>query len=169
MSDKCKVCGQDQNVEEPVKLSNLIQAQMYIAEALYGNQDESIAKMQELVTLLGIKEDETVLDAVFRYIGERQKLETKLNSLINSTQYSKITDFCDLMTYEEFLSGCKHGPVFTDYDGIGYLVVTLEDGTMRETNIEASPSTFLGYEKDEMLRYWDVDPKLVTHVAWYNK
>lgn len=64
-----------------------------------------------------------------------------------------IPDYGDLMTKEEWLSGCEAG-AFIDYDGFGNLATA--DGVYAE---RIFPSQAKNYNF----------PKWVTHIVWYNR
>ena len=63
-------------------------------------------------------------------------------------------DWCDHMPIEEFMEGCRIGPLFTDDDGFGYYAPE-----EKQTNIKVYPSDIISgnYRKD------------FSYVVWYNK
>ena len=165
---KCLLCGTDYNGSSPIKLGELVTAHQNISEKIYG-EDKSNMEYKELLAMLDCKEDETIMDAIKRLVAERNEFKSKMDSIINKTQYSPVDQsFCDLITLEDFKSGCENGPVFTNYDGYGNIVCFI-NGKYLETNIEIYPSNIYRDELEDILKYWDLNPKMATHVAWYNK
>jgi len=87
----------------------------------------------------------------------------KLKELINlEREYKLVQNYVlddldghgDLMPLKEFVKYCKIGPMFTDYDGIGYYATETQT-----SDISINPSDVVAgkYRKD------------FTHVIWYNK
>lgn len=108
----------------------------------------------ELDVLIDIKDEMLNNDGIFpSYEGFRNhfkeiNLKIRVASqnlrLIKTPEFSKLSDFGDVMNIKDFIENCRCGG-FIDYDGFGYYV---KDG--QESNIEILPSDVISgnYRKD---------------------
>jgi hypothetical protein len=88
-------------------------------------------------------------------LKQLEELKREYRLILKDYELTDIREnFGSFMTLEEFIDGCKVGPMFTDYDGFGNYAT--KD---KVSNIIIYPSDITSgkYRKD------------FTHIMWYNK